>query len=270
MDKFLETVMNFINENTTLLIIICVFLIFVLIGYLIDNSIKTKKLEKQMLNEENDKPDNNVEINNESIPEEKVEVPAIDPNTEINLDFRTQEEIDRDNNVVPEEQEVEVPAIDPNTEINLDFRTEEEKNAPEVTEIPDEPISNEVTVDPAINDLLLRDFANNGITTVDEEPEEVTINPIENVVPIDDIVNTEEEPIVPETPVEAPVEDSVYKNDKKLSDIFKKKTVVEETPNLEKTEDYSNELDKILKKLNEASDSKNSTLDETQDFSNMF
>ena len=29
MDKILESLMNFINENTTLLIIICVFLIFV-------------------------------------------------------------------------------------------------------------------------------------------------------------------------------------------------------------------------------------------------
>ena len=270
MDKFLETVMNFINENTTLLIIICVFLIFVLIGYLIDNSIKTKKLEKQMINDEKDIADNNVEINNESIPEEKVEVPAIDPNTEINLDFRTPEEIERDNNAVSEEPKVEVPAIDPNTEINLDFRTEEEKNAPEVTEIPAEPVSNEVTVDPAINDLLLRDFANNGITTVDEEPEqeEVTINPIEDVVPINEIANEENDlPTLEEPKEETKVEDSVYKNDKKLSDIFKKK---ESKPSLETTTDYSNELDKILKKLNESSNSNNSTLDETQDFTNMF
>ena len=194
----------------------------------------------------------------------------IDPDTEINLDFRTPEEIERDNNAVSEEPKVEVPAIDPNTEINLDFRTEEEKNAPEVTEIPAEPVSNEVTVDPAINDLLLRDFANNGITTVDEEPEqeEVTINPIEDVVPINEIVNEENDlPTLEEPKEETKVEDSVYKNDKKLSDIFKKK---ESKPSLETTTDYSNELDKILKKLNESSNSNNSTLDETQDFTNMF
>ena len=44
MNKVLESVMNFINENTTLLIFICIFLIFVLVGYLIDNAIKTRKM----------------------------------------------------------------------------------------------------------------------------------------------------------------------------------------------------------------------------------
>ncbi len=250
MDKLLETVMNFINENTTLLIIICVFLIIVLIGYLIDNSIKTKRLEKQMINDDNNDIDESVPIEEpvkieEEVPEEPVkeEVPSIDPNMEINLDFRTEEEKERDNNK-------------------------------------EESIANEITVDPAINDLLLKDFSNNGIKAVDEEEnDEVTFNPIENVSSIEekeepskdipdlpDFSAIEEKPIIKEEPVK---EESIYKNDKKLSDIFKKKTVSEE-PKLEKTEDYSNELDKILKKLNEASSTKDSTLEETTDFTNMF
>ena len=286
MDKILETIMNFINENTTLLIIICVFLIFVLIGYLIDNSIKTRKLEKQMINEGpdyNDEPINKEVVAEEVTAEEVVpEKPSIDPNTEINLDFRTPEEIERDNaseTIIPE-----VPAVEPITstpEIPV------EVDPVSVPETPIAPISNEVTVDPAINELLLRDFANNGITEVEEPKiqevnEEVSINPIENVVSIDSMINSDEpelpsvEPVVPtpEIPaVEEPVvqqEESVYKNDKKLSDIFKKKPVTNEVPNIEKTSDYNTELDKILKKLNEESDSKDSTLGETQDFTNMF
>lgn len=248
MNKLLETIMNFINENTTLLIIICVFLIFVLIGYLIDNSIKTKKLEKQMINEE---PDMNV--NNE-------EASQIDSNAEINLDFRTDEEKENEN------KEESVPTIDPNTEINLDFRTDEEKADN------NEPISNEVSVDPAINDLLLRDFANNGITTVDTndkvENDEVSINPIDNIVQIDSIITSDEEN---KPNVEEPKEEQgLYKNDKKISDIFKKKSTSDKKVNLDSTVDYSNELDKILKKLNDATDSKDSTLEETTDFTNMF
>ena len=225
MDKILEIVMNFINENTTLLIIICVFLIFVLIGYLIDNSIKTRKLEKSMLQNESIGNMNPV-----------VEVPKEPEVTE-----------------TPVVEEVK-PAIDPNTEINLDFRSEEEKEAEEVKE---EPVVNEITVEPAINDLLLRDFSTEGAKTVDvEEPVKEEEKPVESVIKTDTINNSE----------------SLYKNDKKISDIFKKKTnVVKEEPvNLEKTADFNNELDRILQKLNEANKTNDSTLDETQDFTNMF
>ena len=278
MDKFLELIINFINENTPLLIIICVFLILFLIGYLIDNSIKTRKLERQMIDNPEDITFNEEPKKKEKdIPIEKtkdiVEEPKIDPNMEIDLDFRTPEEkksskpsIDPDMEIdldfrTPEEKESSKPSIDPNMEIDLDFRTPEEKeNKNEIPDIPIvpieeepkvtpiKPISNEVTVDPAINELLLRDFSNNGINKVDSSND--------SIVPIDKIVTKQEE------------EKSIYKNDKKLSDIFKKKS--SSAPSLEKTSDYTNELDKILKKLNEESNSKDSTLDETQDFTNMF
>ena len=84
MDKILETIMNFINENTTLLIIICVFLIFVLIGYLIDNSIKTKRLERQMSEEVPSSPEPEVidtpieEKKEEVVEETKVEEPVVE------------------------------------------------------------------------------------------------------------------------------------------------------------------------------------------------
>lgn len=51
MNDVFNNVMTFINKNTYLLIGICVFLILVLIGYLIDNSIKSKKVRKDVKNE---------------------------------------------------------------------------------------------------------------------------------------------------------------------------------------------------------------------------
>ena len=51
MNDVFNNVMTFINKNTYLLIGICVFLILVLIGYLIDNSVKSKKVRKDVKNE---------------------------------------------------------------------------------------------------------------------------------------------------------------------------------------------------------------------------
>ena len=51
MNETLNNIMKFINDNTYLLIGICVFLILVLIGYIIDNSIKSKKVRKDVKNE---------------------------------------------------------------------------------------------------------------------------------------------------------------------------------------------------------------------------
>lgn len=51
MSELLNNIMKFINDNTYLLIGICVFLILVLIGYLIDNSVKSKKVRKDVKNE---------------------------------------------------------------------------------------------------------------------------------------------------------------------------------------------------------------------------
>ena len=260
MDKILETIMNFINENTTLLIIICVFLIFVLIGYLIDNSIKTKRLERQMSEEVPSSPepeviDTPIEEKKEEVKEEIIEEPKVEEPVVEEITAPKEDEVPTVEPVVEETKEEE-----PKVEIPVE-NIEEEK-APLDTE----EISNEVTVDPKVNDMLLRDFSTNGVSSIDTEDTEVSLNPINNI----DNINIEEPaPIEPAAPV--------YKNDKKLSDIFKKKSEpakpVENTssPKLENTVDFSNELDRILQKLNETTgDTKDSTLDETQDFSNMF
>lgn len=227
MNKVLENLMNFINENTTLLIIICVFLIFVLIGYLIDNSIKTRKIEQKLLKDNDDNRNIEEDIN------EKIETQIDDvPTPEVNLE----EPIEEANPIV------------------------EEKN-----------INNEITVSEEVNDTLLRDFAENGDKTVD-----VTPSVEESIVTEEEIKEEIIPPVSEENTTEPTKEDSIYKNDKKLSDIFKKapKTeVIEDSkPNLEKTVDFNNELDRILKKLNDtpSNETKDSTLEETTDFTNMF
>ena len=68
MSELLNNIMKFINENTYLLIGVCVFLILVLIGYLIDNSVKSKKVRKDVKNETMEKEaESNSAVNNISI-----------------------------------------------------------------------------------------------------------------------------------------------------------------------------------------------------------
>lgn len=50
MNETIAKVMEFINNNTLILIGICVFLILVLIGYLIDNSVKSKRVRNDIKN----------------------------------------------------------------------------------------------------------------------------------------------------------------------------------------------------------------------------
>ena len=75
MNDVFNNVMTFINKNTYLLIGICVFLILVLIGYLIDNSVKSKRVRKDIKNKdqvpENIKEDiinQNMEVNEDEAP----------------------------------------------------------------------------------------------------------------------------------------------------------------------------------------------------------
>lgn len=51
MNDAIESVMSFINENTNTLIIICIFLIVILVIYLIENSIKSKRIKNNIKEE---------------------------------------------------------------------------------------------------------------------------------------------------------------------------------------------------------------------------
>ncbi len=218
MDQILEKVMNFINENTMLLIIICIFLIVILVIYLIDNTIKSRKLEQEELEKkENPEPIPTPKIDN-SIPEVKTEeAPVIEPVAE---EVKEEPEV-----VVPETPVVEPEVVAPVEEAVEDTAIEINSN---------------------IDELLNKDYSENNklVETIETKP---VVEPVTPVV---------------ETPK------SKYTNDKKLSDIFGKK---EEAPKkIDSTQDFSDELDRILKKLNEENFNVNSSMEETSDYTNMF
>ena len=208
MEQFLEKVMNFINENTMLLIIICIFLIVILVIYLIDNAIKSKRLEKELL-EQKDTPEE-PKVLESNIPAEPTPVETPAPVVE----------------EVAEEVKEEAPVIEDST--------------PEVEEVPAEtpvePISPMMDAD--IEALLNKDYSAN--------------NEVVNNIPVEPV---KEEP------------KSKYTNDKKLSDIFGKKETTTSAKKIETTQDFSDELDRILQKLNEDS---STPVEDTADYTNMF
>lgn len=219
MEQILEKVMNFINENTMLLIIICIFLIVILVIYLIDNTIKSKRLE-QMEAEKKANPEEPTVIDN-PIPEAAPVVPEVAET------------------VIEATPVVEEPVVEPTVEAPV-----EDVTIPEVPEVPaiDETPVVEPVVDSNIDDLLNKDYsANNAV--VENIPQEALAEPV----------------------VEAPK--SKYNNDKKLSDIFGKKKEVEAPKKIETTQDFSDELDRILQKLNSE---ESAGEDESTDYTNMF
>ena len=120
-NSILESVMTFINENTNILIGICIFLIFVLVGYLIDNSVKSKRVRKDIKNADQ-VPENIKEeiIKEEKEKEEKQLQDAIEqPKEEIKLDTTSQTD---GNEPVPTdnifESAVEIPNGNVTDELN--------------------------------------------------------------------------------------------------------------------------------------------------------
>lgn len=257
MNEFLEKAMLFINENTMLLIGICIFLILVLIGYLIDNAIKTRKLEKEEL----------LKANEGSLAEEvKNAAPVIE---------KTIEEV---------KPEIEIEKSPENLKAEIVTEPVVEEPKQEVTPvIPEVPVTNvvetpvvEETPSPVVEtssmeELLNKDFSKNNEIVNNLNEEDLNI-PITNEVKIETEVKEEPKqevtPVIPEVPVTKVEEDkSPYKSDKKISDIFSKK---KEEPKLETTQDFSDELDRILSKLNEETKEVNTSLDNEEEINNRF
>lgn len=89
MNETLENIMIFINENTNILIGICVFLIFVLVCYLIDNSIKSRKAKKEFEKSKvkEFKLEKEQEIKIEPEPIKEVEVPVVKEEPELSTNL---------------------------------------------------------------------------------------------------------------------------------------------------------------------------------------
>lgn len=238
MNDFIEKAMMFINENTMLLIGICIFLILVLIGYLIDNSIKTRKLEKEEMQkafEEANKAPEVVPEVAETVKESAVEVTPVVEEKEIE---RAPEDLKAE---IITEPVVETPVVETPVE------------EPVVTQV--EPVIETESME----DLLNKDFSKNA-EVVNNLTDTQIIKPVENVAPV-----------VTEVPAEPVVEEkkSPYKSNSKLSDILAKKKE-NAKPKLETTQDFSDELDRILNKLNEETPKANESLDLEEEINNRF
>lgn len=233
MNDFIEKAMMFINENTMLLIGICIFLILVLIGYLIDNSIKTRKLEKEEMKkafEEANKVPEVVPEVAETAKEAAVEVaPVVE---EVQLNEVKEEPVQRAEEdykavVLPEKEEI--------------------KEEPVVT--PVEPVIETESME----DLLNKDFSKNA-EVVNSLTDTQIIKPVEKIETPTPVVEEKKSP---------------YKSNSKLSDILAKKKE-NAKPKLETTQDFSDELDRILNKLNEETPKANESFDVEEEINNRF
>lgn len=232
MNDFIEKAMLFINENTMLLIGICIFLILVLIGYLIDNSIKTRRLEKEEMRKA-------IEEANMA-PEAAPVVPEVAETTKEVAPVVEEKEIKR----APEDLKAEI-ITEPVVE----------------TPVVEEPVV--TPVEPAIEtesmeDLLNKDFSKNA-EVVNNLTDTQIIKPVEEVETPAPVVET---PIVEE-------KKSPYKSNSKLSDILAKKKE-NAKPKLETTQDFSDELDRILNKLNEETPKTDNSIDLEEEINNRF
>ena len=270
MNEFLEKAMLFINENTMLLIGICIFLILVLIGYLIDNAIKTRKLEKEEL----------LKANEGSIAEEvKNAAPVIEKTIE---EVKPEIEIEKSpenlkaeivTEPIVEEPKQEVTPVMPEVPVTNVVETPvvEETPSPVVETPIVEETPSPVVETSSMEELLNKDFSKNNEIVNNLKEEDLNV-PITNEVKIETEVIEEPKqevtPVIPEVPVtKVEEEKSPYKSDKKISDIFSKK---KEEPKLETTQDFSDELDRILSKLNEETKEVNTSLDTEEEINNRF
>lgn len=175
MNETLNNIMKFINDNTYLLIGICVFLILVLIGYLIDNSIKSKKVRKDVKNETMVKEaQSNSAVNNISIDkkedimtkpfEEKTEDLIIDDNINKVNPSLTNEKV----NTTPSEVKDEI--TEP---INFNFDLDSIKTKPEIVE-------NKTEESKSLNNNFLNDDGEiTGPISVNLDSENESINNVE-------------------------------------------------------------------------------------------
>lgn len=219
MSEILNNVMKFINENTYLLIGICVFLILVLIGYLIDNSIKSKKVRKDVKNETMAKEaQNNSAVNNISIDkkedimtkpfEEKTESLIIDNNiNKVTQSVETE--------TLKEENTISAEAKDEITEpINFNFdldsiKTKSENIEPKTEELT--PLNNSFVNDngeitgPISFDLNTKNESINNV----EQPE----NSSNNTIGINDLNSADKASANNEVSIEEPKIDNINNKD---------------------------------------------------------
>lgn len=149
---------NFINENTMLLIGICAFLIIALIIYLIDNSIKTKKMQKALT--EMDQTEDKV-IESSELEEKNESVEPVKEETKFDSISLVDEKVEP-----KEEVKVETP-VEPTVEVN----TPEEVSTPTIEEKVEEP---KFTNKKSLSEILSKKKESININDTDKTLEETT------------------------------------------------------------------------------------------------
>lgn len=122
-NKILDTVMTFINEHTDILIGVCIFLILVLIGYLIDNSVKSKRVRKDIKNKDQVPENIKKDIIEEAIDNKEVSALSNDDNLE---KVEEKQEVQEEN--LNSEQDIEVEKNDENILDTTEQTTNEFEN----------------------------------------------------------------------------------------------------------------------------------------------
>ena len=148
---------NFINENTMLLIGICAFLIIALIIYLIDNSIKTKKMQKALT--EMDQTEDKV-IESSELEEKNESVEPVKEETKFDSISLVDEKVE------PKEEVKVETSVEPTVEV-----TPEEVSTPTIEEKVEEP---KFTNKKSLSEILSKKKESININDTDKTLEETT------------------------------------------------------------------------------------------------
>ena len=199
MNEILQNIMLFINEHTLLLIGICIFLILVLVGYLIDNSVKSKRIRNDIKNADQ-VPEN---IKDEII--KQAEEKTINKE-EVKIEEKPNDIVIDNNEVATEELNgpvnLETNNVEPQVQVN---------NEPQI-----QPDNQNITDD--INSSLDLDSSNSSSDVQPMQTEDLSSSfslDLEPQTPVN-----VEAPVDPDAFIMGNVSNNEYSNDKKLSDIL--------------------------------------------------
>lgn len=284
MNDVFNNVMTFINKNTYLLIGICVFLILVLIGYLIDNSVKSKRVRKDIKNKdqvpENIKEDIIKEANEKK--EKELNVQIEEPK---------KEDIINQNNQNMEVNEDEAPLnLDASLSIDKPLNLEKDPSLDDVNSPLN--IDNNINEPLSLDTNLLFDEENKPSVALGNDILEDNLSLDSSEKPIvESSISSDQDPDA--NIMLSNSKDGLYSNDKTLLEIlsevdssklnnsvdnktiFGNKPSIEINTNVEKekveiepknsTDSSDNELDNIMKKLSSMNNS-----DDEDNYTNIF
>lgn len=235
MNDILLKIMDFINNNTLLLIGICVFLILVLIGYLIDNSVKSKRIRNDIKNADQVPENIKNEIIKEAEEKEKnLAATEVQNTTEITNTVETPLVVNNENSSSVPEINIETtqqPVAQENIELNdrLDLDS---------TNIQNNNINNYVDPDFNIMNPINNEYSN------DKRLSEI-LNNVNNIV-----INDSNNSIFSNNMSDIQINTNVDKNDVKIE-----------------TDDTSDELDRIMQKLSNMNNINN---EDEDSYTNIF